>query len=53
MTFKEAQNIDTEYYVDLDDDSGLWCVFGNKSGFAYDSYASKDEADLRRNKWKQ
>lgn len=31
-------------YVDLDDDTALWCVFGVDSGYAYSSHASADEA---------
>ena len=31
-------------YVDFDEDTGLWCVFGLESGFAYSSWASESDA---------
>lgn len=43
MTKTEAFKIDTEFYADLDE-SGLYCVFGNESGFAYGSFADEGEA---------
>lgn len=33
-----------EKYVDLDEDTLLWCIFGSDSGFAYKSFASKLDA---------
>ena len=45
MTRKEAIKIDTDFEVDLDEGTGDFCVFGNESGFAYASFASKDDAD--------
>ncbi len=35
---------DDAFYADLDEESGLYCVFGNQSGHAYGSYASLEEA---------
>jgi RNA recognition motif-containing protein len=32
-------------YVDMDNDSGMWCIFGVNSGFAYRSFADKDDAE--------
>jgi hypothetical protein len=29
-------------WVDFDEDTGLWCVFGLDSGFAYSSHADED-----------
>jgi hypothetical protein len=51
----EAWMKDTELYADLDEQSGLWCVFGNNSGFAYknsmDEQQAKDyAAELNKNK---
>ncbi len=33
-----------EKYVDFDEDTGLWCVFGLISGFAYSTWSSEDQA---------
>lgn len=45
---------DKEYYIELDDETGLWCVFnGKKPNHAYASYSEKDEAEreaMERNK---
>lgn len=35
------------YYADLDEETGLYCVFHTESGKAVESYASKDAADER------
>ena len=35
------------FYADFDEESGMWCVFGTESGFAYYSYADKESADER------
>lgn len=34
-------------YVDFDDESMMYCVFGSDSGFAYASYADKGEANRK------
>lgn len=34
-----------ERYVDLDEDTHDWCVFGEKSGFAYASFSDKSKAE--------
>lgn len=44
MTRNEAFKIDKEFYAELDEESGFYCVFGDESGFAYESYASEQEA---------
>jgi hypothetical protein len=36
-----------EFYADLDEETGLYCVFHTESGRAVESYASKGEADER------
>jgi len=51
----EAWQKDTSVYADLDEDSGMWCVFGDNSGFAYansmDEQKAKDYAiELNKNK---
>lgn len=45
MSRAEAWKKDTEIYADLDEDSGLWCAFGNNSGFAYSNSMDKAEAE--------
>lgn len=37
--------IGEELYVDFDDDTGYWCVFGSDSGFAYSSWESVEQAN--------
>ncbi len=32
-------------YVDYDEDTNSWCVFGEKSGFAYSSFSDESEAE--------
>lgn len=44
MTRSEAFKIDKEFYAELDEGSGFYCVFGDESGFAYESYADEQEA---------
>jgi hypothetical protein len=34
-----------EKYVDWDDDTDMYCVFGEDSGFAYASFADKQDAN--------
>lgn len=34
-------------YVDYDNETGLWCVFGLDSGFAYSSDATEEAANRR------
>jgi hypothetical protein len=36
-----------EYFVDYDENSSSWCVFHTdiKTGFAYGSYSTKEEAE--------
>ena len=36
---------DKSFYVELDDDTNLWCVFGDPSGFCYSTHSSKADAD--------
>jgi hypothetical protein len=44
----EAHALDSKggYYVALDEETELWCVFGTESGFAYATYADKLDAEL-------
>lgn len=44
MNIREATKLDTDYYADYDDESGLFCVFGDLSDFAYSSHASIEDA---------
>lgn len=44
---REAQAEDTGFYADYDSESALWCVFGDRSDFAYESYADRAEAKER------
>lgn len=32
-------------YVDYDEPTGLWCIFGADSGFAYGSFACEEDAE--------
>jgi hypothetical protein len=32
-------------YIDLDEETGLWCVFGTNTGKAYASFCSKTDAE--------
>lgn len=34
-------------YVDFDEEFGYWAIFGERSGFCYGQYASKEEAEER------
>ena len=46
MNGYEARKLDKgEMYVDLDEDTDLWCVFGSESGFAYQAFSTEEEAD--------
>ena len=36
-----------ELYVDWDDDSQLWCIFGTETGFCYGTYADEGTANER------
>lgn len=45
MTKTEAYKLDTEFYAELDEETGDFCVFGDNSGFAYRSCASLPEAE--------
>jgi len=46
MTIKEQLAIG-EYFVDYDEESGSYCIFHTdyKTGFAFASYASEQEAE--------
>jgi len=46
MTIKEQLAIG-EYFVDYDEESGSYCIFHTdyKTGFAFASYANKEEAE--------
>lgn len=37
----QALKIDKDFYVDFDEETELFCVFGDNSGFAY--FAESDE----------
>lgn len=52
MTGAQAAKLDKngDFYADYDASSGLWCVFGTESGFAYGSYASEEEANEKARK---
>ena len=41
---KPDKSSDKSFYAELDEDSGLYCVFGDNSGFAYSTYSSIEEA---------
>ena len=46
MTRTEAAKMDNgNCYVEYDEDTGMWCVFGVESGFAYSSHGSEDDAN--------
>lgn len=32
-------------YVDYDEATGMWCIFGADSGHAYGSFASEEDAE--------
>jgi len=51
MTIKE-QLAKGEYFADYDEESGSWCIFHTdyKTGFAFASYASKEEAEEKTEK---
>ena len=34
-----------QVYVDLDDETGCWCLFGTETGHAYASFADREEAE--------
>ena len=44
-TRAEAWVKDTCVYADLDEKTGLYCVFGNNSGFAYANSLDKEKAE--------
>lgn len=45
MNGREAHKIDCgSYYVDFDEDTNAWCVFGSESGFAYANFVDKEDA---------
>ena len=48
MNSREAFKIDTEFYVDFDAETKLWCVFGDKSGFCYETCSDAEQAAERR-----
>lgn len=35
-----------ERWVDYDEETALWCVFGVDSGHAYSTHACEDDAEL-------
>lgn len=41
----EGRDKDDEFYVEVDDVSGSYCIFGTKSGHSYATYATKEEAE--------
>ncbi len=44
MTKQQARKIDQTFYVEFDDESGLYCVFGDNSGFAYKGCSTAEQA---------
>lgn len=44
MTQQQAKQIDSSKYVELDEETNLYCIFGEESGFAYSCYSSYEEA---------
>jgi hypothetical protein len=46
---RDAIKVDTGFYADIED--GIWYVFGDQSGFAYESYSDEHEAKARSNVW--
>lgn len=40
-----------ERWVDYDEDTALWCVFGVDSGHAYSNHSSQGEADAALDKF--
>lgn len=44
MTKQAARKMDKAFYVEFDNDSGAYCVFGDNSGFAYASFAAEQSA---------
>lgn len=55
MKMEKAWKLDTEVYVEMDENMSFWCVFGDNSGFAYfnsvDEEKAKQYADeLNKNK---
>lgn len=51
----EAWQKDTSVYADLDEGTGLWCVFGDNTGFAYSNSMDEEKAkeyaaELNKNK---
>lgn len=48
LTGKSAYQIDKngEFYVEFDEDIGLYCVFGSETGFCYATYADDQEAQI-------
>ena len=47
MNRREAFAMDKQggFYVEYDEETGLYCVFGTESGFAYYSFASQADAE--------
>ena len=37
------------FYSDFDEESNSYCVFNTEDSFAYESYASEEEAESRAN----
>lgn len=44
MNRKQAKQIDKSFYVEFDEESGLYCVFGDNSGFAYSGHSTYEQA---------
>ena len=36
---------DTKFYAELDEDTGMYCAFGDPSGFCYGTYSDMDDAE--------
>ena len=50
MNRDEAIQIDDAFYAEWDEESAMWCAFGNQSGFAYGSYADEVSAQRKADK---
>lgn len=44
MNRDEALKVDRSFYIEMDDDTEMWCVFGDNSGFAYSAHMSEGAA---------
>lgn len=47
MNRRQAKQIDKGFYVELDEETNLHCVFGDNSGFAYSCHMSYEAAKAK------